>query len=438
MKFHPAERNNYTMKSILKKLTAFLVSIVVIFGTMPVAFAGINISVEDAYYECAEIYPEFVQKVLDSGATEAQIINLLADVQKYLLGLDVEITEDNFEDYMIEAILQAVSKRAHITVRNALVKAFPDAVLDGADGIIAPEFEPMVETVKAILFREVEEPTDEATEPSTEETQPTEEKEPPTDKEEETQPADKETEPPTEKETEKPTKPSGGGPGGGGPSGTGSDKFNDEPDDEVEQPTENATRPIDKTFTDISQAQWAEKAVYALVDMGVINGYPDRTFKPNNPITRAEFAKIIVTASGRYVEKDKATYVSKFTDVLTTDWHYPYVSAALKFGFITGRSETIFDPNSNITRADLCLIVYRYIKSLNPEFKAKADTPVTFVDSSLVPSWTQEAVTALWSNGIATVRDTVNNKFEPTLPATRAECAQIVYNALNAALGLKK
>lgn len=417
------------MKTIMKKITAILVSIAVIFTTAPVAFAGINVSVEDAYYECAELYPEFVQKVLNAGATEKQIINFLGDVQDYLLDLDVEITESNFEDYMIEAILQAVSKRAHITLRNALVNAFPDAVLDGAEGIINPEFVPIVETIKTILFREVEEePTEKETEPTEEDTEaPTEEEtEPPT---------EKETEPPTEKETEKPTKKpvTGGGNGSGG--------YDDDEDvvpEATEEPTAAPTqRPVEKTFTDINQAPWAEKAVYALVDMGVINGYGDRTFKPNNPITRAEFAKIIVTASGRYVEKDKATYTSKFTDVLATDWHYSYVSAALKFGFITGRSETIFDPNSNITRADLCLIVYRYIKSLNPEFKAKANTPVTFVDANLVPSWTQEAVTALWSNGIATVRDTVNNKFEPTLPATRAECAVIVHNALNAALGLK-
>lgn len=413
------------MKNIMKKLVAILTVFAVMLTAMPVAMAGVsNVDVEDAYYECASIYPEFVDAVVANGATESLIISFLSDVQNYLLGTGAEITEENFEEYFVEAILDTMAKRKHVKVRDALAKAYPDAVVDGMDGVIAPEFQPLVETIKLILFgRYEEETTEEVTEPTQEESQaPTE------DKEEE--PTEKETETPTEEATVKPSNPDGGigGPVGG-------------EDEEVEMPTEVVTeaptRPASKTFSDINQAPWAEKAIYALVDMGVINGYPDKTFKPNNPVTRAEFAKMITLASGRYIEKDKATYVSNFWDVPNTAWEYSYVSAALKFGFITGRSETIFDPASNITRGDLCLIVYRYIKSINSEFKAKENVIVSFADSAMVPSWDIEAVNVLASHSIATARDTVNNKFEPLLPATRAECAVMIYEAMNAALGLK-
>lgn len=427
------------MKNTLKKLTAVLITLAVMFTSMPVAFAGIGMDIEVAYEECAAMYPEFVDAVTAQGATENQIISFLGDVQSYLLNLDVEVTEDNFEDYFIEAILDAMSKRKHMKLRDALAAAFPGAVVDGMDGIIAPEFQPLVETIKLILFAEVEDETEEATTeeetteaPTEQETEPV--TQPPTESEKEDA-----TQPPTEKETEEatepPTEPStqpGKEPVTGGPG------LEDE-GEEATQPSDETTAPK-LTFTDINQAPWAEKAIYALVDSGVINGYPDKTFKPNNPVTRAEFSKMITLASGRFSEKDKATYVSAFWDVAAKDWYYPYVSAALKFGFITGRSETIFDPNSNITRGDLCLIVYRYIKSINPEFKAKTNadgTAITFSDAAAVPSWDVEAVNALYSNGIAPLRDTVNNKFEPTLPATRAECAVIIYNAMNAALGLK-
>lgn len=427
------------MKNIMKKLIAMLTVLAVMLTTVPVALAGINVDVEDAYYECASMYPEFVEKVKaqKQNVTDGQIITFLKSMQSYMLGLGVEITEDNFEDYMIDAVKHASSLIINTNVRDALAAAYPGAIVDGMDGIISPEFEPLVETIKIILFgkgeeettEEVTEPTDEKTTAPTEEATvaPTDEK---TDASTE-EPTEKETEAPTEEETVKPTKPNtiGGGGNGGGTT------------EEVELPTEAATeaatRPADKTFSDITEAPWAEKAIYSLVDIGVINGYPDKTFKPNNPVTRAEFAKMIVVASGRYLEKDKATYVSNFWDVPNTAWEYPYVSAALKFGFITGRSEYVFDPSSNITRGDLCLIVYRYVKSINSEFKAKENVTVNFADAALVPSWDVEAVNVLASHGIATARDTVNNKFEPTLPATRAECAVMIYNAMNVAFGVK-
>ncbi len=419
------------MKSIMKKIVALFTVLAVMVTTVPVAMAGINIDVEDAYYECAAMYPEFVEKVKaqPQRVTDSQLISFLESMQTYLLRQNTEITEDNFTDYLMDAVLYASNLKKNTAVRDALVAAYPGAVVDGMDGIISPEFEPLVATVKLILFgAEGEEtPTEEETEPTEKETTPSEnDTEAPTEGKTEV-PTEGKTEAPTEEKTEKPTKPNSGGPGG----------YDDEP--EVEMPTETATeaptRPLDKTFSDINQAPWAEKAIYSLVDMGVINGYPDKTFKPNNPVTRAEFAKMITLMSGRYVEKDKATYTSKFTDVPATSWEYPYVSAALKFGFITGRSEYIFDPASNITRGDLCLIIYRYIKSINSEFKAKST--VVFADSQAIPSWDVEAVNVLASHGIATARDTVNNKFEPTLPATRAECAVMLYNAMNAVFGVK-
>ncbi len=432
------------MKNILKKLTALTLSVVMLFAMAPMVNAGVEYSVEDAYAECAELYPEFVDAVVAKGASEANIIRFLYDLQDYLLNVGEEITEENFEPYALEAINDLFAKRVHVKLRDALIAAFPGAVLDGAEGVIAPEFEPLIETIKRIIFdngmldegdeNQTTEPEDDTTQP---EEKPTEPEEKPTEPEvTPTEPEEKPTEPevtPTEPE-QKPTEPEKEPVTGGGNSG-----FEDVED--VTQPEEKPTTPAKPkvTFSDMNQAPWAEKEVYALVEMGVINGYPDGTFKPNNQITRAEFSKIIVLTSGRY-SVDKGNYSSSFADVPATAWEYSFVSAAYQFGYIKGRSETIFDPASNITRADLCLIVYRYIKSINPEFKAKTNpdgTAITFMDAANVPSYAQEAVMALYSNGVAPLRDTVNNKFEPTLPATRAECAVIVYNATRAALGLK-
>lgn len=444
------------MKTITKKLTALLIALVLMFTMAPTAFAGAEYTVEDAYEECAELYPEFVANVIAAGATETQIIRFLGAMQEYLINLDVEVTEENFETYMIEAINQTIAKRAHIDVRNALAKAYPGAVVDGMDGIISPEFEPLVETVKRIIFDNGmleedngKEETDDKTEPTESTTAPTESEVKPT------EPVDKPTEPtvtPTEPEVKpteptvtptEPEKPTGGNNGNvGGPS-DGDEDVEDTPEDvtgetetepEVKPteptvtPTEPVQRPADKTFSDMNQAAWAEEAVYALVDMGVISGYPDGTFLPNKSITRAEFAKIIVVASGNYDKNATCT----FTDVPQDQWYYSYVASAYKLGFITGRSETIFDPDSNITRADLCTVVYRFIKSVNPEFKATATA--SFADGDKIPAYAQEAVNALYGAGI--VGGMGDNKFEPLTPATRAQSAKIIYGAIKAALGI--
>lgn len=212
------------------------------------------------------------------------------------------------------------------------------------------------------------------------------------------------------------------------PDNSGADEDDVQPD--VNGSEEKETTPTnDKTtFSDMGEASWAQEAVDALVNMGIISGYPDGTFLPNKSITRAEFAKIIVLASGRYDKNAKCS----FTDVPESQWYYSYVASAYEMGFITGRSETIFDPNSNITRADICVIVYRYIKSINSEFKAGQNA--AFADGDKIPAYAQEAVNALYSASI--VGGMGNNKFEPLAQATRAQSAKIVYGAIKAALGI--
>lgn len=431
------------MKKMTKRITAILTAAIMLFTMAPVAFAGVEYSVEDAYYECAEIYPEFVNALLAQGVSDKQIITFLETLQEYLLNLDVEITEDNFEEYLIEAIGEAITLRKNIAVRDALIAAFPEAAVDGMDGIIHEDFVPIVETVKQIIFanglldkdESEEQETAETTEPTEKETVETTE---PTEKETvaPTEPTEKETvetTEPTEKETDAPTEAptaSAGNTAGGTTGGTagGGDDLTDEEATEVA--TEAATEPATEhavKFTDMNQAAWAEEAVNALVGMGILSGYPDGTFLPNKSITRAEFAKIIVLASGRYDKDAKCS----FKDVKESDWFYSYVASAYELGFITGRSADVFDPNSNITRADLCTVVYRFIKSVNSEFKTTGTA--SFTDGDKIPSYAQEAVNALYSAGV--VGGMGDGKFEPLAPATRAQSAKIIYGALNAAFG---
>ena len=108
-------------------------------------------------------------------------------------------------------------------------------------------------------------------------------------------------------------------------------------------------------FSDVSADKWYNNAVSTLSNMGVIGGYADGTFRPDAPISRAEFAKIAVS----FTQNNGSAVYNYFTDVKTTDWFAPYVTAAKDAGLIEGYSDGSFKPESKITRAEACAIVNR-------------------------------------------------------------------------------
>ena len=109
----------------------------------------------------------------------------------------------------------------------------------------------------------------------------------------------------------------------------------------------------ENNFSDVSADKWYNNAVSTLCHMGVLGGYSDGTFRPNAPITRAEFAKIAVSFS----QANGSAVYSYFTDVKTTDWFAPYVTTAKDSGLIEGYSDGSFKPENRITRAEACAIV---------------------------------------------------------------------------------
>ncbi len=408
------------MGKFLKTAVSLFVCLAMTLSAAGLCFAA-EYTVEDAYAECCEMYPEFINAVksTDIPVTDDQIIALLRDVQNYLNSGRFEVTKENFDDCFKEAVMDAFTYRRHIAVRDAIIKAFPDAAVEAQEGKLPEQFRPLYETMKSIVFSHdmVDMPEEDKSENNTE---PSSEKP----SEDETDPSEKPSEESTEPSTEKPVnKPTQGGPGIGGPGKPEDEKPTEKETESV--PTETVTSPK-VTFNDMKDAKWAEEAVYKLAEMGIISGYGDGSFKPGNKITRAEFAKIIVMVTGMYDKNAQC----EFTDVKKDDWFYSYVASAEKLGLINGRGNGVFDPNAQITRADICVIVYRYIKMVSPEFgKAAA---LNFADSGNIPSYAKEAVGVLFGAGIISGMD--GNRFEPLQPATRAQSAKIVYGAIKAVM----
>ena len=143
----------------------------------------------------------------------------------------------------------------------------------------------------------------------------------------------------------------------------------------------------ENNFSDVSADKWYNNAVSTLCHMGVLGGYSDGTFRPNAPITRAEFAKIAVSFS----QANGSAVYSYFTDVKTTDWFAPYVTTAKDSSLIEGYSDGSFKPENRITRAEACAIVNRVLGRKPSKSHMKISDRIDWPDCTTA-DWFYEAI----------------------------------------------
>lgn len=106
------------------------------------------------------------------------------------------------------------------------------------------------------------------------------------------------------------------------------------------------------SFPDVSAGDWYNNAVSTLVKMGILYGYPDGTFRPDSPVTRAE----LVTMAVGFFQYDAAADSGRFSDI-SGHWAKSSILTAAKMGFIDGYPDGTFRPDNNITRAEAVRII---------------------------------------------------------------------------------
>lgn len=109
-------------------------------------------------------------------------------------------------------------------------------------------------------------------------------------------------------------------------------------------------------FSDVASGDWFNVTVSSLAQMGVIAGYEDGSFRPNAPITRAEFAAI---ATRFFAERGVTYNEGLFTDITGDEWFADVVAAAAERGLLGGYPDGTVRPNATITRAESCAVVNR-------------------------------------------------------------------------------
>ncbi len=176
--------------------------------------------------------------------------------------------------------------------------------------------------------------------------------------------------------------------------------------------------PWKNPFPDVSDTGWYIKAVEFVCKNGLMSGYANGRFGPNDSLTRAQFAQIIYNNEGR-----PKSGSGRFSDV-TTGWYANAVNWAAAEGIVAGVGGGKFAPDLPITRQDLAVMLWRYAGSPEPR-KNELD----FSDAGKVSTYAWKAL--CWAHESGIVNGKGNGVLDPRGNATRAEAAQMVMKFVN-------
>jgi len=217
---------------------------------------------------------------------------------------------------------------------------------------------------------------------------------------------------------------SGGGAGGGGGGGsyagnvsgvnTGGTDISAMPTvPEIEQErVEYAPKGI---FNDVKESDWYYDYLVDLKEKGIVSGYEDGNFHPNNQVTREEFLKMLISATG--IELTTEAY--EFADVKADDWFATYVYTAKANGIANGMDESTFGIGMPISRQDMSVMMYNIIKS-----EVDINNEEMFADHSSISLYAFKAVYAMKAIGILGGYET--GEFRPHGNLTRAEATKVI------------
>gem|GEM_PF-2483352 len=177
------------------------------------------------------------------------------------------------------------------------------------------------------------------------------------------------------------------------------------------------------------QGHWAASVIQKLVQQGVVSGYEDKTFRPDNQISRVECAAIIARALA--LSSGSAGDLAGFSDAADIpEWARGSVSATVYAGLLKGYPEAegkiVFLPQKQITRVELASIMARVVISKSGQ---QAAQKAAFTDSQEIPQWAAEAVDlAAWKGFVKGYPD---GTFQPQKSVTRAEAAAMIDRLLD-------
>ncbi len=178
----------------------------------------------------------------------------------------------------------------------------------------------------------------------------------------------------------------------------------------------DTTQPSGKSFFDVNPNKWYADEIEYCVARNIFSGVSDTEFKPETAMTRAMFVKVLANLSGDRL----SNYSTPFTDLEAGRWYESAVGWAYQNGIVSGITKTTFEPNSYVTREQICFMLTKFADYMGIDFR-EIKEPITFTDSGSVSKYAKPAVSACQRASI--VNGMPDGSFAPKKSATRADVA---------------
>ena len=171
---------------------------------------------------------------------------------------------------------------------------------------------------------------------------------------------------------------------------------------------------------------WARADVEYMAELGIVNGDENDIFRPDDTVSRAEFATMITLAMGQ----EATPYANSFFDIVGDDWYSGYVQTVKTNDYMSGY-DGLFKPNSAITREELARVI---VSAYNGKTNTNLQTGKTlyFNDIDEISHWAYDYIVEAADMGF--IYGMTDELFAPKQPATRAQAAVMlkrVYEKLN-------
>lgn len=174
-------------------------------------------------------------------------------------------------------------------------------------------------------------------------------------------------------------------------------------------------------FTDVPSDHWAKDFIESLAAQGIIAGFPDGTFRPNTPVTRAQFAAMLQQAFDRPAIRNPVS----FLDVPAGSWAAPAINEAYATGFMTGYPGNVFNPSQNIPRVQVLVALANGLNYTPSNLSALQ----IYADAEAIPDYARNSIAAATDKRLVVNYPSLQF-LNPNQLATRAEVAAFIYQAL--------
>jgi len=182
-------------------------------------------------------------------------------------------------------------------------------------------------------------------------------------------------------------------------------------------------------FNDIATDAWYKNAVGFIAARGITSGIGNNMFGPEAKLTRAQFVVLLMNAYQISTQNQgESSQIENFSDAGNT-YYTDYLLTAKALGIVNGIGNNLFDPEKEITRQEMFVVLYNALKVIDEVPVYVNNTQLSsFNDADKIASWANEALSSFVKTGTV---GGYNNNLYPTATTTRAEIAQVLYNVLS-------